>query len=88
MPNRLSPLRCVTPLLLLTFLAGCASVSPPSVVPPPKVPPLPSEAKQSPAPAWCLPSCSAGLTTLRESWLKLLTDQEPQDLPASAPIKP
>lgn len=63
------------PLVLL--LAACAPKSPAYVsVSPPAIPPLPSEARQGPAPLICSPSCSAALTTERESWLKSLTEAE------------
>ncbi|AHG41147.1 hypothetical protein N018_13405 [Pseudomonas syringae CC1557] len=67
-------------LLSLTLLAtGCASKpeswQPPQVAPP-VIPELPSEARQPPAPQWCSPTCSAGLTRERENWQRLMTSPE------------
>ncbi len=60
------------PLLLL--LTACANNSPrTSSVP--AIPPLPPEARQPATPSICLPTCSAGLTKLRESWQKSLTTE-------------
>ncbi len=59
-------------MLLALLLQGCAS-APPNSLPvaiQASAPPLPSQARQLPAPAWCSPTCSDGLTTLRGSWLK------------------
>ncbi len=77
----------VTLPLLLTLLAGCASTLPASPpVAPPLIPPLPAQARQPQAPAWCSPSCSAGLTTARESWLRGLTLPTAPASPASGPM--
>ena len=38
--------------------------------------PLPPEARQPPAPPWCSPTCSHGLTRERESWRKRMTGPE------------
>jgi hypothetical protein len=67
-------------LLPLLLLAGCPAslpLSPPRHVEPPAIPPLPATARQPQTPSECLPTCSAGLTKLRESWRQQLT------LPAS-----
>lgn len=40
---------------------------------PPAIPQLPNEARQPPAPQWCSPTCSCGLTRERESWQGLMT---------------
>lgn len=71
----------------LLNVTGCATTplpSPPLVIAPPAIPPLPPEARQAPLPAWCYPTCSAGLTTLRKSWRFSLTSPTPQAAPASA----
>ncbi|EPM86752.1 hypothetical protein A260_15578 [Pseudomonas syringae pv. actinidiae ICMP 19068] len=39
-------------------------------------PELPNEARQPPAPPWCSPTCSAGLTRERENWQRLMTNPE------------
>ena len=75
-------------LPLLMWLAGCASTLPASSVAPALIPPLPAQARQPPAPAWCSPTCSAALTAERESWLRLLTPPAAPGLPASAVTKP
>ncbi len=59
-------------LLLVLPLAACSSVSTSSSQPP-AIPPLPPEARQPATPSICLPTCSAGLMKLRESWQKSLT---------------
>lgn len=71
---------------LLALLTACASAPQPlpaPVVQPAQVPPLPLLAVQPPPPAWCLPTCSAGLTKQRASWLQRMTEQEPPASPAS-----
>lgn len=68
--------------LLVLLLSGCASVSQPSCVTP-AIPPLPAQARQNPAPLWCSPTCSRGLITERENWLKRLTPPASQDKPAN-----
>lgn len=77
-------------LLLPALLAiGCASTSPPLLpapVKPPAIPPLPAEARQPATPQLCLPSCSAGLTRERESWLALPMSAASPERPASAPM--
>ncbi|KVA25266.1 hypothetical protein WI44_04320 [Burkholderia cepacia] len=66
--NRLA-LLLTLPMLLLT---ACASKSQ-SSSPERAIPPLRPEARQPAAPSICLPSCSAGLTRLRESSRESLT---------------
>jgi len=64
----------LAPLTLL--VSGCMS-KPVSLPPlPAAVPQLPSEARQPPAPQWCSPTCSSGLTKERESWRLLMTEPE------------
>lgn len=67
----LPPLMLLLGLLLL--LQACASgpkfLPAPVVVQPLVLPPLPSQARQPPRPAICLPTCLSGLTRLRESLL-------------------
>ena len=45
-------------------------------VPAPVIPELLSEARQPPAPLWCSPTCSSGLTKERESWRLRMTSSE------------
>ncbi|ABA60058.2 gp57 [Burkholderia phage Bcep176] len=59
-------------LLLVLPLAACSSVSTSSSQPP-AIPPLPPEARQPATPSICLPTCSAALTSARESWRNTLT---------------
>lgn len=76
-PN--STARALTPLLLLTLVSGCASVSRsslPVVVQPAEIPQMPEQAMQPDPPEICLPSCSSGLTTLRTQLLDMLTPPE------------
>lgn len=73
-------------LLALLNVTGCASTptpSPPLVIAPPSIPPLPPEARQPPLPAWCSPTCAAGLTTLRKTWRLGSTSLTPPARPAS-----
>ena len=96
MPHAPRPLlRSATPLLPALLLAACASAPlplPPVVIAPPGIPPLPLEARQPPAPGWCSPTCSAGLTRLRETWLQRLTlpasPAPPASEPTTKPAKP
>lgn len=70
-------------------LLGCLDASTPlqpSVVPPPRIPPLPQVARQPKTPELCLPTCSAGLTRLRDSLLQSPKSAASQALPASAPM--
>jgi len=89
-PNSIKLAMTLTSLALL--VSGCASMSrpsqPPSVVEAAKIPPLPKQARQPKPPSICLPTCSAGLTTLRTELLDSLTKPTPQDQPASAPTTP
>ncbi|ONC18297.1 hypothetical protein AQ911_27000 [Burkholderia pseudomallei] len=68
--NRLA-LLLMLPMLLLT---ACASRSP-SLSPECMIPALRPEARQPAAPSICLPTCSAGLTRLRESSRESLTTE-------------
>ena len=64
----------LVPLMLL--VTGCMS-KPASLLPlPAAIPDLPNEARQPPAPQWCSPTCSSGLTKERESWRQLMTMPE------------
>jgi hypothetical protein len=61
---------------LLACMAGCASNSTPIAqqsVEPARIPPLPPEARQPSKPSICLPTCSAGVARMQESWLSSLT---------------
>ncbi|AJY21546.1 putative gp23 [Burkholderia ambifaria AMMD] len=59
-------------LLPMALLTACASKSPHSS-PTSDVPALRPEARQPATPSICSPTCSAGLTKLRESWQRSLT---------------
>ncbi len=59
-------------LLPMGLLTGCASKSPHSSSTS-DVPALRPEARQPMTPSICSPTCSAGLTKLRESWRESLT---------------
>ena len=77
-------------LLVVWSLVGCAT--PPAPMPSApvrsvQIPPLPSYARQPPAPSTCLPTCSAELNSERQSWLELLTTEASPDVPASANTK-
>ncbi len=60
------------PLLPMVLLTGCVATSPRSL-PTLNVPALRLEARQPATPSICLPTCSAGLTSARESWRRSLT---------------
>ena len=79
----------VLTLLSLTLLAAaCSSVSPtllPQPVKPPAILALPPQARQPVTPQDCLPTCSAGLTRLRATWLALPMNAEQPVAPASQP---
>lgn len=79
-------------LAVLTWsalLASCATTSPASLpVKPAAIPPLPMEARQLPAPAWCSPTCTEALTARRLNSLKRLTTPEVEGSPASNPTTP
>lgn len=82
MPNNRLPgqrLMLLLPMLLLTACAAQPIVWQQEQVSAPVIPQLPSQARQQPSPAWCSPTCSAGLTRERGSWQRLMTVQEPQD---------
>ena len=78
--NRLPGLKLtlLLPMLLLTACASKPSDWQHEQVSAPAIPTLPSEARQQPSPAWCSPTCSAGLTKERASWQQLMTEREPQ----------
>jgi hypothetical protein len=82
-PNACSTARLLTLCLLSAAVSACSSApsASPQLVP---LQPLSPQAEQPALPAWCSPTCSAGLTRLRESWQQLLTEPMPQDSPASA----
>ena len=79
--ERLLLLALLTPMLLASGCAVKPASSPPPSVAPARIPPLSPEARQPPAPPWCSPTCSHGLTKERESWRQRLTRLE---LPASS----
>lgn len=98
MPQNQMPVKCKQSLLkhaalvLLPMLlaTGCASKSPNSWPQPKPVqrPALPEQARQVPVnqmPSICSPSCTAGLTKLREQSLQSLTTPASVASPASAP---
>ncbi|SUD80246.1 Uncharacterised protein [Pseudomonas putida] len=72
--ERLLMLALLAPMLLAS---GCA-VKPPNSLPPSvapaRIPPLSPDARQPPAPPWCSPNCSAGLSQRIESWRRLMTE--------------
>lgn len=74
--------------LLALLLTGCVheltSSSPP--VAPPAIPPLPAQARVSlvETPSMCSSTCSAGLTSLRDSLANMPTTSKPPGSPASA----
>ena len=78
-------------IALAALLGACATPSTsllaPSVVAPPKRPPLPPSARQPTMPPECAPSCSAALTSERESWRLLLTVPTQPGSGASAPTR-
>lgn len=90
MPTTRSLQHALLPTLLTVLLQGCASAPPssPPVVIQVSVPPLPSQARQPPAPALCSAGCSKGLTNQRRSLLGTLTPPERPDSPASGPTMP
>ena len=72
-----SLMRAALVLLPMLLAAGCASKSPASLPPakPVSLPALPEQARQLPQdqlPSICWPSCTQGLTKLRDSWLQSL----------------
>ena len=64
----------LVPLMLLVTACTSKPVSLPPL--PAAIPELPSEARQPPAPQWCSPTCSSGLTKERESWQRRMTEPE------------
>ena len=88
MPATPSTRLAATLLVLGPLLTACGApprTQQPLVIQGPPIPALPPEARQPPAPDWCLPTCSAALTTERESWRRRLTRREQPASPASAP---
>ena len=75
---------------LVLSVTGCAQTSTVTAPPPepPRIPALPLQARQPAMPSICSPTCSAGLTTQRESWRASLTWPTPPAAPASAPTMP
>jgi len=80
-------LRAAMPMTLALLLTACAQ--PLHVIAPPpeplRIPALPPQARQPAMPSICFPTCSAGLTKLRENWRKHLISPTPQASPASVP---
>lgn len=74
-------------LLLLAPMLLLAACTTPVAVTPPQRPALPAQARQPQPPSICIPSCAEGLTRLRESWQRMLTQPEPPGSPASAPTR-
>lgn len=72
----------LTALLLMPVLlvSGCATPtpepSPPSVISPAKRPPLPQEGRAPTPPSICSSTCSDGLTQLRTTLQRTLTDSQ------------
>ena len=87
------PMRAALALLPMLLAAGCASKSPASLPMPKPVqlPALPEQARQAQQdqlPSICWPSCTAGLTKLREQSLQSLMTLESVGKPVSAPTIP
>ncbi len=72
----IKPWQMLAPLALLLSSCACELPSLPQPPAPPAIPPLPAEARQPEIPSMCLPTCSAGLTLERESWLNTPTGPE------------
>lgn len=77
-----SGLSLLAVMLCVPILSGCPGKSEtlPPVRPQPilLVPPLPSEAKQLPAPAWCSPSCGEAQRKRRQTWDQRLMKLVPE----------
>lgn len=89
--NAYNSARRLMPLLLIAAVSACSSVPRPMPAPPPQLwrpQPLSPQAQQPPLPAWCLPTCSAGLTQERLKQLERLTPPTPPAPPASASMTP
>lgn len=74
------------PIVPVLLLVGCTTgpINSPGNwqnVNAPAVPVLPAEARQKPAEPYCSPTCSAALTSERESWQERLMRQEPEGWP-------
>jgi len=67
-------LMLLVPLLALIVACGTKQIEPPAVpqVRPAAIPALPPQARQLPAPSWCLPKCSSALMKEREIWRQML----------------
>jgi hypothetical protein len=67
--------------VLLTACAGQPTPLPVASQPvkPAAIPALPPQARQLPAPQWCLPTYSSALTSERAIWLRQLTKPEPAE---------
>lgn len=64
--------------LLLGACSGQSTISPSaSSVRPAAIPALPPQARQLPAPSWCLPTCSSALIKERKIWQQLLINAGP-----------
>lgn len=71
-PKLKSLLRAPMLMMLAALATACSSVSPPlspQPVPAPRIPALSPLSRQPAIPSECLPTCSAALTSERESWL-------------------
>ena len=73
-------------LISLLLVSACATSPPSSPLPVQRaqLPPLPAEARQLPAPAWCSPSCTEAQTKRRQTWAQRSTTPEPAASAASA----
>lgn len=84
----------LTVIVLALLSTACATSSPPSsnaialTARQAQIPPLPDTSRQPVMPSVCSPTCSAALTSERESWQTRLTALMPQDSPASGTTTP
>ena len=85
MARKDSTLRAVTLTVLVLLLTACAQPSIFTAPPPepPRTPALPEQARQPKPPSICLPTCSQGLTRLREKSRNSLMLPTQQGLRAS-----
>jgi len=72
--GKLIKLQLMLPLLALIAACGTRQSEPPAVpqVRSAAIPALPPQARQLPAPSWCLPTCSSALIKERKIWQQLL----------------